>query len=250
MRFGSKETRSIVGEKVRKLRNGERNGILIDGETGERKIIYLENRDAYFYFECLKGYRYFLDYVRQLPKPVVLDIGAGTTKAIAEIAKSRIGKGLQFLATTLRRNPEIALNLGFKHTRITTIEVLRGVPSGSVGGIFSVFSLPYVVDPKLALESIDRVLCSGGVIKMHFPVREVQTQHAKKVGNNYHSYQIFLEELKKMGYDLAWDADKTLLSCVIVAVKPGNSSVANAEKLLSEDMSDYYKTVGYPQPSY
>ncbi|MBI2030508.1 methyltransferase domain-containing protein [Candidatus Kaiserbacteria bacterium] len=230
-KMGSKEIRDQVAAKVRRLRVGERETV------PDREPFYTINRDKEKYLEKLMGYVAFLDYVKTLPSNIVLDIGAGTTRAISEIAKSKAGAGLDFKATALNRNPDIEKNLGFENVHVTSVETLRGVADQSIGGVTAVFSLPYVVDPALAVKSIDRVLVPGGVVKAWLPSTESNDEKRIIKGNTYRSYHEFEAEFKKLGYDCEYLERDGLILEVFLAIKPGGRPGGpSAQELVSVDV--------------
>ncbi|MBM3261092.1 class I SAM-dependent methyltransferase [Candidatus Kaiserbacteria bacterium] len=230
-KMGSREERDQVAAKVRRLRAGER------GAVSDQEPFYTINRDKEKYLEKLLGYVAFLDYVKTLSSTVVLDVGAGTTRAISEIAKSKAGAGLDFKATVLNRNPAIEENLGFENVHVTSVETLRGIADQSIGGIIAVFSLPYVVSPALAVTSIDRVLVPGGVIKAWLPSEDSTDRKRVEKGTTYRSYKEFETEFKKLGYDCEYLERDGLELEVFLAIKPGGKlGGPSARELVSMDV--------------
>src|ERR1700690_2896363 len=97
-------------------------------EQDEKYAIKDWTRDIHEYLYYFNGLSRIFDYARNLNEQRrVLDIGAGTTKGISEIAKRPLGKGLNFEATVLTRHSEIEDKLGFEKTHITSAETLKGI---------------------------------------------------------------------------------------------------------------------------
>lgn len=122
----------------------------------KHKIIY--NRGFTWYKNVLFGLDGFLDFLRTNINNdkcnTLLDIGAGTTKAIKQISESDSGKGLYCMATNLRMNDEIKNNLGEDRTLITSVESLKGIQDFSCIGIISVFGVGYSQLPELAIKNM------------------------------------------------------------------------------------------------
>lgn len=223
-----KEIRKKIAEKVRKIRKGERDKILF----------YIVDRSSKDYQYCFEGLKFFFDYVRSLKTKVVIDVGAGLTNAINEISKSELGDGIQFKATVLTRKDEIEKNLGLDKVVSTSIETLRGIKDSSIGGMLLGFSLPYVVDPRYALKSLDRVLIPGGVLKAFFQSDGIDSQEYKERGKDFHGYLPFKEILEKMGYDCAVSYNEKSSVVCILAIKPGSENSTSAQVLLDNDKND------------
>ena len=147
----------------------ERNAIasqLLAIRKFERKIKpdsdYEDNRTGAEYVHALRGLTKSLDYVRRLGSTnLVLDIGAGSTRGIAEIARSPEASELDFRATVLRYRPEIEEYLGLDRTSVTSAEVLRGIEDTSVGLAISVYSVTYSAIPSAGVKRIDEILVPG-----------------------------------------------------------------------------------------
>lgn len=205
---------------------------------------YVMRRSGADYMSCLRGIRHLFDYVRTLEAKAVLDIGAGSTKGIHQIAKHRFGKDLQFEATTLSRSTKesrfggngtvadlVKQNLGWDKTHITTMEVLRGIPDASKGAILAVYSLPYSKSPDMAVASIDRVLVPGGAFKGYFPERD--ESHMEAFG-----YKQFKQRFENRGYSVhAEDMQDGYV--VVLAIKPGRANSPSAKQLSDLDQRDW-----------
>ncbi len=200
---------------------------------------YNIRRTADRYLRELCGLKHMFDYVRTLSSKSVLDIGAGSTKAARQLSELGMARELSFEATTLSRSSKISDhfhidsikklvsdNLGWDKTRITTAEVLRGIPNASKGAVLAVYSLPYSAAPELAVKNIDRVLVQGGVFKGLFPN-----------DNKMDQFSLFVDAFKLHGYD-THNAEIHLGYQVILAIKPGKPDAPSAEKLFALDEVD------------
>ena len=185
------------------------------------------------YIYNLNGLSEYFNYIRSLGgNNTVLDLGAGTTRAIAELESRDIGKGVNFIATVLRRQKSVSSN-GIDSSRVfkTSAERLAGIPDNSVSGIISYSALAYSAVPELVIRSIDRVLIPGGVIKAEFNNDKTVT-NPKSAYSNRKDYKKFVEELTRLGYDVAhedWRGE------VVLAIKPGGNLGVSAYDLLMAD---------------
>jgi len=151
-----------------------------------------------------------------------LDIGAGKTKAISQIEKSKLGKGLEFKATVLAKDKEIVDKyLGSSRTITTSAESLRGVNSESVAGILAMYSITYSYAPRLAIERMDQVLVPGGIIKATFGSTSPEAK--------FTSPTEFINAWKDLGYDTFYWGD------IALVIKPGASGLPTAGKVFSDD---------------
>jgi len=177
------------------------------------------NRSGRDYIENLDGVKHLFSYIRKLSSNTILDIGAGTTRGIADISKSILGQQLHFEATVLTHKATEANMLGKEDVHVTSAEMLRGIPDNSVGGIISVQSLRYSKAPMLAAQSIDRVLVPGGVFKAAWLLQNADE---------------FYKTFRELGYDIAyneaWEKDHIML-----AIKKGNPTKITAAQLLAAD---------------
>lgn len=126
----------------------------------------VRDRGAIQYLELLGGIEKFFQYVKKLPKNKVIDLGAGTARAVGEFSRSEISKDIQFLATDVIRHKELTDNIDTEMFKKTPAEVLKGVEDESVGGLVSVIgAASYSESIPLLADTIDRVLVPGGVFK-------------------------------------------------------------------------------------
>ena len=129
------------------------------------------NRSGKDYIKDLRGLKYFFDYVRQLPWPMVLDIGSGSTKGINDIEKSSIGEGLFFEATSLHADRrEVDEHLGMDYLHITSAEVLRGskrkpIRDSTYGAVLALYALGWSHGPDLVMHRINDILIPGEYLK-------------------------------------------------------------------------------------
>ena len=169
------------------------------------------------------------NYVRRLPSSTVLDIGAGTTKGISDIAKSKMGEGLTFKGTVLTNKSEVAENLGKENVYHTPVELLRGVSDSSIGAVIAVLSAAYSDEPELAVSAIDRVLVPGGAFKGVFGVDIGVEAHF--LPKSLASFEQFFQQLH---YDIA-KYNSTEGLGVLLAVKPGGMESVRADDLFDLD---------------
>lgn len=199
---------------------------------------YMTDRESWQYVEEFRGVKQLFDYVRTLKTPLVLDIGAGTTRGVASLSHSLYGTRLAFEATVLRHPPVTLKEGGVGHVYHTSVERLRGVQDNSVGCILGMLSIAYSADPALAIQNIDRVLAPGGVLKARFyrikaPPEEFKPKQAGA----------FIQELEKRGYDIAVDNYE---KGVVLAIKPGgNGDAPSASALLRADAESLMEQVRY-----
>jgi SAM-dependent methyltransferase len=192
---------------------------------------YQNDADILQYFIKLQGLTHFMDYLKSLGENgLVLDIGAGTTKAVSQLEKSSLGNGLSFRATVLSRNREIERNLGYDKVIQTEVETLRGVGDLSVVGVISRSGIDYSAVPAIAVASIDRVLMPGGAIKTCFSY-DSEPDEILKDYNKTHGR--FSEALLNLGYDVA--ISPTFSAIALLAIKPGGSLGIGADKLMALD---------------
>ncbi|KKT00813.1 MAG: hypothetical protein UW07_C0004G0008 [Candidatus Nomurabacteria bacterium GW2011_GWF2_43_8] len=225
------EDRIKAARQIRAVRKNERQWI----NTNKGK--FLTNRGKYDYIWELHGLKELFAYLRIKKNTKVLDIGSGTGRAVDEISKSELGKGLEFVKTAL-------INYSGENSRkihLTSAEVLRGIPSDSFGAILAVFSVAYSEAPELVAQQIDRVLVPGGVFKGSFNSRNSpETAFGKVTLKKYGNLRLILQ---KMGYDTATISDFSdkyleFHDSVLLAIKPDPSSgVPRAVDLLEADYS-------------
>ncbi len=203
MRNEALSARANVAEQLRLMRLNERLGIV------------RADRDGKGYVQIFRGLEETFNYVSGLRSKVVLDIGAGNTKGIAEL--SRDYQWLDFRATVLT----LPRDVGTMHYRgcitVTSAECLRGVPAESVGGILALNSIAYSRDPELVVSRLDDVLVPSGVIKATFRSWWADDEWLEKLyevsGFSYHDE--FSRELKARGYDVdLWHGSYDIITAV------------------------------------
>lgn len=227
-----------IGGNHRRITNpSERQNLaiqLLDARQKERTKIYTTDRSGDEYSRCLGGLKYFFEHVQTLSSHSVLDIGAGTTRAIHQISQKSEASGIEFYAAGLST---VSLREGYLpkyRVHLTPAESLRGFEDKSMGGIIAVYSLCYSTTPRLAAERIDDLLVPGGVIKAVFP---------NTVGENHPFYPRLqtddglMEALNQLGYDTA-DSWTHSSSRALIAVKPADFSLPTASDLLKKDLEE------------
>ncbi|HYV33936.1 MAG TPA: hypothetical protein VE973_03765 [Candidatus Limnocylindria bacterium] len=157
-------------ERLRKqAAEGIREGRKTDRQPG---FEITRSRGIALYVKTLGGLKHFLDYARSLPdseKAKVLDIGAGTTKALSELASIEDwSENLDLSGTSLTSSPKVDSYLGRENLTLTSVENLRGIKDGELAGVISVHGAGWTKAPRLAAESIDRVLMPSGILKCAF----------------------------------------------------------------------------------
>ena len=226
--------RNALSQQIKKVRAGE---------WGVK--FYKIDRSMSGYILSIGGLRHLLDYVRQRGGSRVLDIGAGTTRGVAELAKSPLGRDLQFEATVMSYHPVIEKNLGGDHTHVTAGETLRGVADNSVDCIIANHSIAYSIDPERVVRSIDRILKPGGVIKGIFGTGGKTDPKLKAKG--YGPVTPFADALNKLGFAVALHEvqpdDDGNTSSIMIAIKPSGdipraSMIATARSLYESDDRD------------
>jgi SAM-dependent methyltransferase len=188
------------------------------------------------YFQFLGGLTGTLDYVKRTSSNLVIDIGAGTTRGVSEIAQSDEGQGLDFRATVMQDDTNIANYLGTDKTILTSVEKLEGIADQSVGLAIGLNSIAYSTEPKKAVESIDRVLIPGGVLKATF--QDPEREHAlvpMKPADDIEA------ALLAKGYDTAKikNPDQNTAVYILLALKKG--ATVTAEELLHADIQSLPK---------
>jgi SAM-dependent methyltransferase len=243
----SPEVRSRIAQQIKFIRSAEHRHENLEAAW---------DRDKLDYFFALNGLSNFFDYAFKAgrlhtwpwpwPYPQVLDIGAGTTRGIAEIAESEIGNKLVFQATVLTRNPQIEKNLGFEFTHITSAEVLRGFSPESISAVISFNGIAYSAEPEIAARRIDEILIPGGAIKVTFKPKTDNSVPTEAHLNTFSTHDRFSTELKKLGYDVAVINEELQEAYgrprevganedVMLAIKSGGKVNATARELLASD---------------
>lgn len=233
--------RDRIARTVRILRKGEQKSRKVFPDGG-RKEFYKVNRDPDGYYNLLGGLDKTLEVVNNSEITVVLDVGAGTTRAINQIKnafKDKL-KNLVFKATILTRDPEIENELGFTNTILALAENLKKIPEKSVGLILSVWSITYSASPEKVFQSFDRVLAPGGIIKAFSPFTFFYRnfRYLIKIGILIDDGEKFYNLLKDNGYDVAFVQAEKNFGTTILAIKNGGDKKISAAKLLKEDLGD------------
>lgn len=190
-----------------------------------RETGYRTERDAIDYVFLLGGIGASLSHVRKLKSNLVVDIGCGSSKAIAGIRDS-FGEGLDFIGTTLSRHPDTHKYLGSEKVRSTSATRMRGFQQSSVGGILSVHSISHSNQMPPIAKKFEEILVPGGVAKV-YGVFETQA---------------LPEQLKSLGFDVEveikdQDSTNSKYALLMLAVKPGNSDQSvTAKRLMQEDL--------------
>jgi hypothetical protein len=187
-------------------------------------------RDFDRYEEEAGGLVHFLRQVKQSRSQTLLEIGTGKG-----VAAQKLHTKVPHVITTgliqYQREPDV----------LTSAELLRKIPDGSIGGILAIHSLSYSAHPKLAIRKLDRVLEEGGIIKAVFSEGKAVRRLSKTtIRSKQQSYKHYVQELIKLGYDVAVCTSPfgQSLPNILVAVKPGEHAVS-AKELLERDLADY-----------
>lgn len=196
-------------------------------------VIALERWDAFNlssdlaeYQKQFQGIQGFLHYVRLYPSSkTVLDLCAGDGNAINELASHELGRGLQPLATGLLAGSNMHLE-GVPYIE-TPAETLNGIEDQSIGGILANYSITYSNEPEKVVDSVDRVLVSGGLIKSTF--HELLRYGMLPVSHTYNFAPLF----EAKGYDVATHDN------VLYAKKPGLETRFSTQQLLKLDRALY-----------
>jgi SAM-dependent methyltransferase len=190
---------------------------------------YDVERSGEEYQAILFGLKNFFNYIRTLKESnKVLDLGAGNTRGISEIANSELGKDLDFYGLGLTEFPEVADYLGKEKFIKNSAEKMRDIKDSSVAGIISSFgATTHSLAPELVAEEADRVLVPGGVIKYTVRYKEEQDKYFAALYT-----QLFADK----GYDaitfvpdniLKLPTEKQLNYVVGLAVKGGEKGIAD-----------------------
>ena len=216
--------RQVVASQLKQMRSLEKSKNYRESDW---------DRDINDYLYWFNGLSQVFKYAKQLnSESLIFDLGAGTTKGISQIAKSRLGEGLNFEASVLTFRSEIQDNLGLVKTHITSVETLRGVEKKSISAMLSLNSLAYSAAPHVAVERINDVLVPGGVLKATFRVKE--SKDDESTGEyNYQTHDQFSTCLRDLDYDVA--ISKLVSEELIVAIKPGIRKTLLADELLRRD---------------
>ena len=206
----SSELRSTIAEQI------------LDARKNDRALGYVTDRTLSEYQSVLHGVSNFIDYIlknkNQLGSNILLDVGAGATRAASQLRSNYAAKGLEVRATVLSNTPQIEKYLGKASTVITSAESLKGIKANSIAGIISVSGLAYSNDFSKVAESIDRVLVPGGIFKSGFVAWMQQGREQFTLHSSMDMEQI----LREKGYDVSAERIGTQMSYsdVILAIKP------------------------------
>lgn len=199
---------------------------------------YIVDRGLPSYIFESAGLQHLFDYVRDnqdsLHSNLILDVGAGTTRAISEMEGTIFGKDLRTEAVVLKNHPDIKKNLGKDRTHVTSVERLRNIDDETVGSVISIFGIAYSVLPALVVSSIDRVLVPSGVVKAVFNETEEQSASEELLLKTPH---VFETEFKKKGYDVITRKHPNSPTHILLAIKP--PILLTAKNLLTADLKDW-----------
>ena len=219
MRNEALSARANIAEQLRLMRLNERLGMI------------RVDRDGKGYAQIFRGMSETFDYVSGLRSKVVLDVGAGNTRGIAEL--SRDYPWLDFRATVLTLPRDIETMHYRGCITVTSAECLRGIPVESVGGILALNSIAYSREPELVVGRLDDVLVPSGVIKATFRSWRVEDEELEKLYEiscfSYHDE--FSRELKARGYDVdLWHGPYDIITAVKPPFKTTAKELARGDK--------------------
>lgn len=185
-------------------------------------------RDIIAYLEKFEGLSELFAYVRDNTESrSIVDIGAGRRAVgVNQLAANELGQGLSFSATGV-----VGPDEGYKGVPflVASGENLEGIPDASVGGVLGMYSITYTYAPETVVREIDRILVPGGVVKTRLIRRdEISRGH---VGLYIATPDHYLPHLKSRGFDCALNDEGN----IILAIKSGNRSGADAAELLRRD---------------
>lgn len=233
------EIRNKLARQLRGLRKLEKESMIPNPEHNKKR-----DRSAFQYVNHLQGLQGTLNYVLNLPVKTIVDIGAGTTRAIGEIAKSTYGNGLKFIATGIVNHTDIEKNIGYKNYRLTSAEVMRGFQPESVGGFLSVYGpLYYSNYEEIIFGKMDELLVPGGITKFcimkDIPGSKINKNHAEKC-------QKIEEIMKKLGYGVAtknWQIfdfgiQGNAFNQIFIGIKPGKDSRRDLNEVAGQIMEE------------
>lgn len=164
----------------------------------------------------------------------ILFIGEGNGVAVSQLVRqTNFAAGLDIHATVLSRNTWLENILGKGNVHTCSVETLKGIPDNSIGAIFSDTSVAYSADSSMAVESMDRVLRSNGIVKLTFYNNPKGIGTFSGFGTHHEFTRAFLEK----GYDTF--VDETGNFAVLTAVKNGESD--SAMKIFERDRANCSK---------
>ncbi len=215
----------------------------VDRRRGENFTYDLmRNQGVMEYLVQLRGLKHFLNYARLLSEnPKILDVGAGVTRAFADLSKIKEWtEGLDLKATSLHMDKDVNKFLGKENVTLTSVEQMRRIKDGELAGIISVHGIGFTKAPKLAAESVNRVLMPGGAIKAVFGFDFVTQKD---------TLGLFQRELTHCFRDLKFDTNvstseapsqpgQRLIMLNLTAIKPPTQEGYSAAELFKADSND------------
>ena len=242
-KFGTPTERNAIASEILGARKS--------GEIGA----FETNRSGTEYVYRLGGLKHALHYLKELNDSglgsnLVLDIGAGTGRAIYEVSKMPMSDGFDFEVTALRNDIKLKEKFPKEQIHQTSIETLKGVKDNSVGLVIGVNSVAYSASPRLAVESIDRVLVPGGIFKGTFSVPGTSLNYNESI---FKGPEDFIKYFSELGYDVSFIEEnkfsttyqRTFSNSVILAIKPGNKLAPNAKLLTNLDLDEMQQGAKY-----
>ncbi len=231
------DVRLRLARDIKKARKSEREFAI----GGDSKYAYKRDRSLMTYRSFLVGLGATLRYVGTLSSQCVVDLGAGTGRAMAELEQSDLGSGLEFVGTGLLWDKSQIL----KNYRITPAEIMRDFSPSSVGAILSVFGpIHYSDHLQLVLGRIDDMLVSGGAFKCALmikssltPTRDVYHQHVLKTLETFFVPKGYGLAIKEKTVD---EGESIFTYRAVLAVK-GDSQNLIASHLVEEDEKTFPK---------
>lgn len=206
-------------ERISNPRPGKRELTVGNKSSTEMRV----GREGPTYIDRLVGLQGVFEYVRWLEHPSVLDVGTGKGYALEDMRRWKRTEGIDLMATGLRRYPELEQTVGWENFRLTTVEVLRGIPAGKLGAVIDVAAIMYAQTVRAATQRIDEVLAPGGILKTYIlsPIKAstlpptMDPRHLRK-------------QLELRGYDVVLyrhppdeENDEYREREVLLAIKPG-----------------------------
>lgn len=234
------EYRQSLAHDLRRYRAIEKQTLSPESELKNRR-----NRSAELYVRNLQGLEATLEYASHLPVKTVVDLGAGTSLAAGQLAKSPYGKNLEFIGTGLVPDPAIKENLGSEHYRLTPAETMRGFKPGSVGAFISVFGPLYYSDfQKQVFDKLDELLVPEGIIKLSV-MEKIPGSTADNIELIATRIQRITDSFKEHGYDLAmssWSPQPDNGVRVFLGIKPIDTKSTFQDGAAESIMRDDFAT--------
>ena len=238
---GEAAEREAIARQIKASRNLE------SGRLGLEAWYKMEtDRGSRNYLTELGGLAATLEHIGNLSSNRVLDIGAGTARAISELKEFDMAQGIQLEGTGLVQPPDASQKL-----ILTPAETLGRIPDASCGGVLAVFSIAYSEAPERVIESVDRVLVPGGIFK---GVLMASQPWMTKASDTQQLIIRTADEFQRKLESLSWDVASAVNDPyrepgmperpeaerkILVAVKPGNKNFpflsGIAEQIIEED---------------